>query len=458
MADLSLNTRFSNFLKRAYSIIFGRFFSKSIFSFGFIFSAAIISLFSFAIVITFQTNLYPQIFSEIKYDSTQIILIISFILFNVIFDYFTIVQTKVFIEASLKSNTISRSILFIASDLIVTMNTFILAYAAFLLLVVQVFISYPIQATVLVRESEPPTKITADEERRIFEEIENKEYRNKIKYRGSMSGALFSEKDMSDLEGLYFSYYSTFDPSNPEIQASIIASLASLNISNFDMNQITDEREVLNIENQLKQLDQRLYLITDQNDEMREIYNVTFDVDGSVLKNGSLDPAYTSAFLLADELEDGFPASLIGPIGLPRLSSLIQSVVSPAYNPLPTAICFERRLPIGRMLLSEQGIELISRCEDFITFDFVWVNSLDTDLALVGRNLSPYRIPFNTLLVTSMLPTAFFYLSIILLAIATLLFSKVIRGTNRVKVFFLRAPLSIAGLFLGVLLGAFGLI
>jgi hypothetical protein len=79
-------------------------------------------------------------------------------------------------------------------------------------------------------------------------------------------------------------------------------------------------------------------------------------------------------------------------------------------------------------------------------------------MALVGRDTAGYRVPYNTLLITSVLPTAFFYLAILLLAIATVSFSKAVKGTNRVKKFFLRAPLAISGCFLGVVLSLTGLI
>ncbi|MEP6149308.1 MAG: hypothetical protein ABJ201_17960, partial [Nisaea sp.] len=80
------------------------------------------------------------------------------------------------------------------------------------------------------------------------------------------------------------------------------------------------------------------------------------------------------------------------------------------------------------------------------------------DFALVGRDTDGYRVPFNTLLITSILPTAFFYLAIILLAIVTVCFSKVVRGTNRIKKFFLRAPFAISGALLGAVMSLVGLI
>ncbi|MEI4195443.1 hypothetical protein [Roseovarius sp. E0-M6] len=67
-------------------------------------------------------------------------------------------------------------------------------------------------------------------------------------------------------------------------------------------------------------------------------------------------------------------------------------------------------------------------------------------------------MPFTTLLITSILPTAFFYLAIILLAIVAVCFSKVVRGTSRIKKFFLRAPFAISGALLGAVMSLVGLI
>ena len=165
------------------------------------------------------------------------------------------------------------------------------------------------------------------------------------------------------------------------------------------------------------------------------MYLLTFGVDGSVVRNGSLEAAYTASFYLADQLEDAFPISLLGPMELPTLNSLIEDAVGTPIPNLPTVICFDNNSPVGRFQISQVNDNLLERCSDFILFQPIWQGSFDKDLTLVGRDTDGYRVPFNTLLITSILPTAFFYMAIMLLAIATVFYSKLIKGTKRMKKF-----------------------
>ncbi|MGC9449408.1 hypothetical protein [Cereibacter johrii] len=94
--DLALSKRFSNFLTRAHSIEFGWFFSAHLFSLRFFGSAAVIYICSFCLVLGAQVYLFPDQFSQLRYDTKQLVLFLVFILFNISFDYATIIQTKIF--------------------------------------------------------------------------------------------------------------------------------------------------------------------------------------------------------------------------------------------------------------------------------------------------------------------------------------------------------------------------
>ncbi len=456
--ELPLNDRFSKFLERAHSIIFGRFFTARLFSFGFIASAASVSLVSFAIVIGVQAYLFPEQFSQLRLDSTQYGLFAAFIAFNILFDYVTIIQTKIFIEASLSAKSIFRAIVFICSDLIVTMNTFILSYAFFVLVVVQSFVFEPKSATVILSGPAPAQELDPTRGRTFLAEFQDADFYSKIQFSGAVSGALLPDENHDEAKKTLIYYYSTFDPQSGIDQASILTSVSSLNMSNVGFAEISDEDTLEEFSETLDGTRSELDRMLDKDSDERSVFALTFDVDGSVINNGSITGAYTAAFDLTDHLEDGFPASLVGPMELPLLSSLIESAVASPYPPLPTAVCFKDGAPILRLLISDQTIEALNQCEGFVAFELFWSNAFDKELALVGRDISGYRVPYNTLLITSVLPTAFFYLAILLLAIATLCFSKVIKGTNRFKKFFLRAPLAISGFLLGSVLSLTGLI
>ncbi|RAZ81657.1 hypothetical protein DDV93_22475 [Cereibacter johrii] len=102
-------------MTRAHSIVFGRFFSAHLFSLRFFLSAAAIYICSFCLVLGAQVYLFPDQFSQLRYDTKQLVLFLVFILFNISFDYATIIQTKIFIETALKVNSIFRALVLIVS-------------------------------------------------------------------------------------------------------------------------------------------------------------------------------------------------------------------------------------------------------------------------------------------------------------------------------------------------------
>lgn len=348
--------------------------------------------------------------------------------------------------------------MFIAADLIVTMNTFILSYAFFVLVVVQSFVFEPKSATVILSGPAPAKELDPTQERRFLEEYQDSNFHDRIHFFGDVSGALLPEGNHDEAQKIVIYYYSTFDPQSGFDQASILTFVSSLNLSNIGFSEISDEETLGKFSETLNGTRSELERSLDEDSDGRSIYALSFDVDGSVVNNGSITGVYTAAFYLTDHLEDGFPASLFGPMGLPLLSSLIESAITSPYPPLPTAVCFQNGAPILRLLISDQTVETLNQCENFVAFELFWSNAFDKDLALVGRDTSGYRVPYNTLLITSVLPTAFFYLAILLLAIATVCFSKVVKSTNRFKKFFLRAPLAISGFLLGSALSLTGLI
>lgn len=456
--DLTLNVRFSRFLERAHSIIFGRFFSGRIFSISFLLSAASISMISFSAVIGLQFYLFPEQFAQIRFDSTQYVLFVAFVLFNIIFDYATIIQTKIFIEASLAAKSIFRATVFIVSDLIVTMNTFIISYAFFVLVVVQVFVAGTNQATIILSDASPAQEIDPSRERRFLNEYSDSEFVNRIGFWGRVNAALMPDRDQDSAEQTVVYFYSSFDPQDARLQGAILAALTSLNLTDIDLTEVQDAQEFHEYSATLMRTRSEFQRQLDGEDESRRIFLLSFGVDGSVIKNGSISGAYTASFYLTDQLEDGFPASVLGSMELPPLTTLIESSAASPYPSLTTAICFQNDVPVSRMLISRETVETLNACQDFVAVENFWANAFDKDLALVGRDTDGYRVPFNTLLITSVLPTAFFYLAIMLLAISTVCFSRVVKSTNRVKKFFLRAPLAISGFLLGVILSLTGVI
>jgi hypothetical protein len=463
--DITVTQRFSKFLNRAHSIIFGRFFTGKLFSRSFVASAAVVSVVSFSLVLGTQFYLFPEQFSQLSWNNIQIWIFIAFIGFNILFDYVTIIQTKVFIEASLTSPSIFRALVFIGADLIVTMNTFILSYAIFIIIVVQFFVGSPEQVTIVLDESQPSYERNLASELSFLGDLQDSTFIDELAYKGSVRSVLFAQGNPEGAKRSVIYYYSNFDSSTPTTDAYILSALSNIPVSGLTLTVVKDGDTYQEYRNALGSVTPELSFRDESDDadnipelDTSELLVMDFSANPSVVRNGSINAAYTSSFVLTDNLEDGFPASITQSSELPRLSELIEATVASPINDGPRAICFRDGIPTIRFQITSRTVNYFEDCTEFIVVALYWANRLDKDLALVGRHTQGYRVPFNTLLITSILPTAFFYVSIILLAISTLIFSKAISGTNRIKKFFLRAPLAIAGALLGLFLSLLGLV
>ncbi|MBD1544910.1 hypothetical protein [Roseibium aggregatum] len=446
--DLTLTVKFLNFLEMAHSIVFGRFFSGQLFSKSFFLSAFLVSITSFTIVAAFQIYFYGETLGGVNFDRTQILLIASFIIFNVIFDYITIIQTKIFIEASLSAKSIFRSLVFIVSDIFVTINTFILSYAFFSMLVVQFFVWSTVELRYIRSKpfGENASKIA--EIPNYLSRFDRADIFKRLNFSDDFSGLIVPNSDTSAYQDINVYYNSTLDPRNTDLQPLIISSISRLKVfikSEFrDMSGSEAEKYSRTIATKtginkwLRDAD-----IPDDS-KLKPVEEIRFSVSGQIATAHDLDTAYSMSFKQADELEDGFPMSVFGNLGVLRLDQFVADTLSNEYPQSPIAVCLFENGAVSRFYLTKATAGLLEDCSDFLTVNFVWHWSLTRDLSVVGRNLSDRIVPYNTLLITSLLPTITFYVVIAILAFITLLFSYVIKGTKHLKKYFLRAPFSIS--------------
>ena len=455
--NFSLNQRFSRFLKRTHAIIFGRFFHAKFLSFSFFISAASISVISFSCVISIQMYLFPDhTLERLKIDLVQIYLFAVFILFNICFDYFTIIQTKIFIEASIGAKDMFRSIIFILADIIVTVNTFIFGYAFFLLILALWFVWSP-KTILFVFESgrvsfnpivESVSSVPFDDPFKSILEI------NRIaKYEGSFSAILIPNDNEQAAEHMTVSYRSNFEPSDLKINFLLLKALGRLDQEENESYVILEKERI----NEIREISGMIF--PSQPLQWNNIIG-KFEADVEINRSRNIYDIYLSSLSTVDELENYFPSSLEGNRGLLNLQDFILRVMHPRFMDLavpeitildgkPMMFCFDEDQP--------QVILVLDGCKKFIFVNGTMFSDRK-NVSLIGRNTDGYFIPFNTIFITSILPTTVIYAAIVLLATSIILFSRVIRGMNRVKRFLLRAPMAVSGFVLGVIFSLIGLI
>ncbi len=142
--------------------------------------------------------------------------------------------------------------------------------------------------------------------------------------------------------------------------------------------------------------------------------------------------------------------TVFGKLGVFPLDRFVADTMSNDLNHSPAAICLLDNGATARFPLTKDTLGFLESCTEFLTVEFIWHRALTREFSTLGRGLNDRIVPYNTLLITSLLPTLAFYGVIVLMAVATLLFSYLLKGTKLFKPHFLRAPLSITCFLLAV--------
>lgn len=453
--NLSINQRFSTFLDQVYSIIFGRFFHAKFISLRFVISAFFVSLISFSIVIAIQIYLFPEAYlGKLKLDLKQFWLLAVFIFFNFCFNYFTIIQSKIFIEAARDAKDLFSSVLFIVSDLIVTVNTFILSYAFFILIVILCFIWRPQNVEFIVEGGQLSARtVNSSSGLSGARELKSLQLGSKLeresKYEGVFRAILLPNNSRQDAEHIAIYYHSSFDTLDPKDNAFIVEQYGRLNLERNEITMEHDSKKMM----ELKRIWNEMF----PHGPLRKSDSIaTFSADVKIERSRNINSMYIVSFYTVNRLENDFLGFLEGQMGLLELSDFIVWVISPefmdsfkglkiletGFGSNPIIFCFDNNL--------QKRVNFSDRCEKFIYVQNV--TRSNKNISLIGRNLDDYFFPFNTLFITSILPTVVIYFSIVLLAISLLLFSRPIIWIYRVKTLLLRAPMAMSSLLLAVVL------
>lgn len=450
----TIDKRFTNFLETSHSIVFGRFFSNGFNSRSFVFSTFVLSVTSFLIVATTQLYFYNGSIREMNFDVLQLGLIFFFIIANFLFDYLTIIQTKIFVEAAVKANNIFKAAILIFSDLIVTMNTFILFYAFVILLVVQFFAwssatvnfyrTKSLNSSAEKLESIPKHLISLDDGS-VF---------SRLKYTGTVSGLLESTTYPAEPESIYIPFDTTLNPEEIDIERLILTATTKMSISmDEQFQEITDERR-LKIARDLQTKTGLNRLIKDQpevdDEDLPPVEGIKIKINRRISSLRDFDLAYSEAYRQSDILEDGFPMSLIADLGVISLDRFMADTISSSDKSAPVAICILEGGSWVRFEIDKSSVEHLYSCKNYIIIGDSWKYFLTRKLSTVDRNLDDRLVPYNTLLITSLLPTGLFYLVIILFAIITRLLSSFIVSTARFRKYILRAPFAVASFFISI--------
>jgi|GEM_PF-3062536 len=401
----SIIERFLRAISAAHYIVFTRYFGGPINSWKFMKASCFLSLFSLILVLLLQF-LFSTSWPQFKLEEYQIIIFIIVIISNILIDYISIAQTKIFVEAAFASQSIFRTMLFMVADIIVTMNIFILWYAVFIAVVVIIVTSAPregIYARLQQDWVESRPKIVGSQ---LHPNI----------YEGSFTGALFEEDGLSPSEvKVYFEVSS--ESLIPKIDEMVFQALPLLNVQIQEMEVIEGSILATRLNNGVKDYDpmQFLYAPKDRVERDREkkiqAYNV--NVSGGAHSIMQFYMLYTNSFILADIIEDTFPSFLYEGFNFLNAANVLSNYFTIGYGGNEVLLCIS-----GGGILRfgyDRGLQgaFKDKCDEYVTVSIVFARGLNNQLAGLGRSLNEKLILFNTLFITTLLPTLLMYLSII---------------------------------------------
>ncbi|MCG7624974.1 hypothetical protein [Epibacterium sp. Ofav1-8] len=407
------------------SIVFDRYFSGATISWGFLRSSFFVSTLSFIVAITIQNLFFRDFLPHFVFTKLQIATIGSFFLFNIAMDVITIAQTRAFIRASVSSDRPFNSIIFFGSDVIVTLNIFILTYAAFLLVLVQFF---------TIPEQSANVRMTAD----TWVGVEGEIYVNDDIIEGLIETQVSYSLSADEVsaEGR-FDTLST-DPVSPIEAVNLLQLLygGSLAIADIDPYFTEDVEGILGSELRVRLLraadrsialaDPEAFPDYDPDGENilpRLAIDLRLDLAGVKPNISNIGALYTPAFITVDALEDNFPFAMFNSTGWVSMEDFISRYTrSQLAGSSMAAVLCETDAGYDFRFQADDTIDEVTRetldveCQQsYIVRSRDWISNRQT-VTSFGRGVDIY-LPFSAMFITSMLPTMLLYL--VMIGVAT---------------------------------------
>ncbi|MBB05313.1 MAG: hypothetical protein CML03_07320 [Pseudooceanicola sp.] len=445
------------------AIVFDRYFSGTIVGGQFLRSSFFVSTLSFVVAITIQNVFFSEFLPQFVFTKAQIATIGSFFLFNIVMDVVTIAQTRAFIRASVSSDRPFNSIIFFGSDVMVTLNIFILTYAAFLLVLVQ-FFTLPEQST--------NVRVTADK----WVGVEGDIYVDDDIVEGLMETQIFYSLSAGEdsTEGR-FDTLST-DPVRPTEALNLLRLLygGSLAIADVDPYFTDDLEPILGSDLTvmlLRRVDRSTTLADPESfpdydpdgDSIlpRLAIDLRLDLAGVKPNFSNFGALYTPAFITVDALEDNFPFAMFNSTGWVSMEDFISTYTQSqlAGSSLAAVLCeqdggYNFRLQADDTIDGATRETLAFECEQsYIIRSRDWISNRQI-VTSFGRGVEIY-LPFSAMFITSMLPTFLLYLVMIGVTASTSIHRVLVGRMARYGDFIVQQPIGFFCFLIGVAVVAY---
>lgn len=436
---------------------FGRFFTAHKVSLKYFALCVFISILSVFLILVLQIGAFgPGGIFKIKFSNAQIAILAVCVAFNCIIDWISIAQTQLFFSISAKQTTPSRSLLLIASDFILTINFFTLLYAQ--------IIAYLVIALTFQSDTYEVNVRVQDEG--IIQEAQLKRKNANELHGLDLSKPIYSTYFFVELKNVAtgakgvtaFRFMSSGQNYSLADIIPTISTLFSAKISNSESYFISGQTEEDDEEDEeqadklnakkddLKEKPSKIAIAVRGDEKWKELNSKlgTSERQSFLLEipawsaawNRSL--SYTAAYRSVDELQDGFPASVLSGPSFISLQDLIVEYYGQLARTIPAAVT--TRICRDPLSLDQCLIVAAAKPE-------IW--RLTHRLKVLSSPSNLY-VPSNTLMLTSLTATVLIYAFAVFLLLSKVISTQLIKQLAGVEKIFLRSPFACAGFVIGI--------
>ena len=408
--------------------------------------------------------LNPKNFYEIQFSKTQIIVFIFCLAINVFIDWISIAQTQTFFSISQKVASFKKALLLIASDLILTINLFTLVYAS----VFALMLAYDDQQGSQIK-TKSYVSIEKHEAEDINERIDISPLRSEEIYDFSYS---FQIKD--EPSGREDTSMLRFFANSPNLVISDILEIL-LDKASY---QVLDYRSLVTKESLYRQA---LHNSLDKKNNNLKVEDVISNVQRGSEKWASLrddgykgeyeelviltkpwaskidwNLAYTSSYILVDNVQDSFPNSISSRLELITYNEIYRNYIysKMIYDPRATDVSIIYACKLDGHGWYRSTFENFSNypCSKRVAIEAVTAQIFVTDIETMSAKLRGSKAPLNTLFMTSLLSTIFLYLTTLLLFSSTIIKRYFFNTVNKAEQIYMKGPLAFSGLVVGLII------
>ncbi|MCA1457106.1 hypothetical protein I6F35_28525 [Bradyrhizobium sp. BRP22] len=434
--------------------VFRRYFSSPFFSWRYFLTCTVVSLLSLLVILVAEVLAHGSAaFREIELDESQVLILAACIVVNIIVDWLSIGQTQVFFEISAQQTRLSRAVILIVADFILTINVFTMLYAQPIGLGAYLYGAIAqddvrVSVSVTAREAEPNKEaedVNSEEAQgstaRASERAKNYPY--KISFDMTVKSSTDENEDL-------FAGSITADTNAPNISLADLLHLADRTVSATVLS--SQQLMLLPTPDKLEKqqpLMQRFSAewrkLTDKESaEEKEELTISFPWFG---KPKSWEYAYTAAYQSVDSVQDSFPAILFMPLVSVSVDDLNRSYQSLLLsNETNLRGCGTR---VNGQMRWEVRTDLTA-CDGTVEFSPANLVALRRAAQDANSGFSGKSIPLNILFMTSLSVTALLYAAAFFLLVARQFYQRVILGISAVEPVFLKSPLAVVGLIVGL--------